>query len=129
MSAFSFAFLIYMSQHFFVYFGVEKVCNSLFILLRVASLNCLSLAEWQNFARGKTAEMVKFILGTTHICLTLSPHSWPFNWFLLPVPSGVIFPHHPSRIKHSVNSFMLKDFKINNTQTSSVSLGSSLVAQ
>jgi len=124
VSAFSFAFLIYMPQHFFVYFGVEKVCNSLFILLRVASLNCLSLAEWQNFARGKIAEMVKFILGTT-----LSPHSWPLNWFLVPVPSGVIFPHHPSRIKHSVNPFMLKDFKINNTQTSSVSLGSSLVAQ
>lgn len=38
-----------------------------------------------------------------------SPHSWPCNWFLLLVPNGVVFPHLLSRIKCSVNSFMLKD--------------------
>lgn len=38
-----------------------------------------------------------------------SLHSWPCNWFLLLVPNGVVFPHLLSRIKCSVNSFILKD--------------------
>lgn len=102
-------FSIYMSQHFSIYFGAEKVCNSLFILLRVASLNCLPLVEWAKLCWGQNCKKVKVYpwhhSHLPHPC----PHSWPCNWFLLLVPNGVVFPHLLSGIKCSVNSFILKD--------------------
>lgn len=63
-------FSTYMSQHLSVYFGAEKVCNSLFILLRVTSLSCLPLVEGQNYAGGETVRKLKSLLGTILICPT-----------------------------------------------------------